>query len=158
MAVKAIPEGYHSVTPYVIVKGAAEAIEFYKRAFGAEELLRMAAPNGLIAHAEIKIGDCPIMLSEENKDWGTLSAPTIGGSPISLMIYVEDVDAAAAQAEAAGCTVVYPVKNQFYGDRSGTFQDPFGLKWTIGSHVEDVEPEELNRRFAEMMSGAGCES
>ncbi len=151
MPVKPIPEGYHSATPYLIISGAAKAIEFYKQAFGATELFRMAGPDGRIGHAEIKIGDSPIMLADEHPEMGAKSAKTLGGSPISLMLYVENVDALAAQAIAAGAKVIRPLQNQFYGDRSGTFEDPFGLCWTISTHVEDVSPEEMKRRSEEAM-------
>ena len=149
MPVKPIPAGYHTATPYLIVSGAAKAIEFYKRAFGANELFRMAGPDGRIGHAEIKIGDSPIMLSDEHLEMGVKSAKTLGGSPVSLMLYVENVDALAAQATAEGAKVIRPLQNQFYGDRSATLEDPFGLCWTIATHVEDVPPEEMQRRAAE---------
>ena len=151
MAVKPIPDGYHTATPYLIVSGAAAAIEFYKKAFGAVELFRMAGPDGKIGHAEIKIGDSPIMLADEHPQMGARSAKTIGGSPVFLMLYVENVDALAAQATAAGAKAVRRLQNQFYGDRSGTFEDPFGLSWTIATHVEDVPPDEMKRRAEEMM-------
>lgn len=151
MPVKPIPDGYHSATPYLIVSGAAEAIEFYKKAFGATELFRMAGSGGKIGHAEIKIGNSPIMLADEHPEMGARSAKTLGGSPVFLMLYVDNVDALAAQAIAAGAKPVRPVQNQFYGDRSGTFEDPFGLLWTISTHVEDVSPEEMERRSEEAM-------
>src|SRR3954469_16886250 len=137
MAVKPIPEGYHSVTPYLIVDDAARALEFYKNAFGAVELMRMPAPNGRIGHAEIRIGDSPVMLADESPQMNARSARAIGGSPVSLMVYVEDVDARVAQAVAAGATLVRPVANQFYGDRTGGVEDPFGYHWHIATHVED---------------------
>ena len=151
MPVKPIPDGYHSATPYLIVSGAAEAIEFYKKAFGATELFRMAGSGGKIGHAEIKIGNSPIMLADEHPEMGARSAKTLGGSPVFLMLYVDNVDALAAQAIAAGAKPVRPVQNQFYGDRSGTFEDPFGLLWTISTHVEDVSSEEMQRRSEEAM-------
>jgi len=151
MPVKPIPDGYHTATPYLIVSGAAQAIEFYKKALGATELFRMTTPTGKIGHAEIKIGNSPIMLADEHPEMGARSAKTLGGSPMSLMLYVENVDALAAQAVAAGAKVVRPIQNQFYGDRSGTFEDPFGLSWTIATHVEDVPPEEMKRRSEEAM-------
>jgi PhnB protein len=156
MPVQPIPEGYHTATPYLIVSGAAEAIEFYKKAFGATELFRMTAPSGKIGHAEIKIGNSPIMLADEHPEMGAKSAKTLGGSPMFLMLYVENVDALAAQATAAGAKTVRPIQNQFYGDRSGTFEDPFGLWWTIATHVEDVPPEEMKRRSEEMMKKQPC--
>ena len=146
MPVSPIPEGYHSVTPYLILKNAAAAIEFYKKAFGAVELLRMAAPGGKIGHAEIKIGDSPVMLADEYPDMGFKGPESLGGTPVSLMIYVDDVDKIYQQAIAAGGKEVRPLQNQFYGDRSGTLTDPFGHVWTISTHVEDVPEEELAKR------------
>ena len=146
--VKPIPEGYHSATPYLIVKDAARAIEFYKRAFGATELLRMPAPGGKIGHAEIKIGDSPIMLADEAPDMGALSPETLGGTPVSILLYVEDVDAVFNQAIAAGAKVQRPVKDQFYGDRTGGVTDPFGHVWYVATHKEDVSPEEMRKRAA----------
>lgn len=156
MAVKAIPDGYHSVTPYLIVHDAAAALDFYKKALGAVELMRMPAPNGRIGHAEIRIGDSPVMLADEHPEMGAKSARTIGGSPVSLMVYVEDVDARVAQAVAAGAKLTRPVANQFYGDRTGGVDDPFGYHWYLATHVEDVPPDELEKRAAKAMgSGAG---
>ena len=152
MAVKPIPEGYHSVTPYLIVNDGAAAIEYYKQAFGATELFRMEAPGGKIGHAEIKIGDSPIMLGDEFPEMGYRSAKTIGSTPVSLMIYVEDVDAVFPQAIAAGGKELRPLQDQFYGDRSGTLEDPFGHVWTVSTHKEDVPPEEMVRRMEEMMA------
>jgi PhnB protein len=151
MAVKPIPDGYHSVTPYLIVRDAARAIEFYKRAFGATELLRIDAPGGKIGHAEVKIGNSPVMLADENPDWGAKSADMFGGSPVQLMIYVEDCDSVFHRAIASGAKETRPLKDQFYGDRSGTVTDPFGLQWTISTHTEDVSPEEMHRRSQELM-------
>ena len=155
MPVSPIPEGYHSVTPYLILKNAADAIEFYKKAFGAVELLRMAAPGGKIGHAEIKIGDSPVMLSDEYPDMGFKGPESLGGTPVSLMIYVDDVDKIFPQAIAAGGKEVRPLQNQFYGDRSGTLTDPFGHVWTISTHVEDVPEEELAKRAEAAMKEAG---
>jgi len=146
--VKPIPEGYHSVTPYLIIKDAASAIEFYKKAFGATELMRMADPSGKIGHAEIKIGDSPIMLADEVLGMGYRSPQSLGGSPVSILLYVEDVDALFDQAVAAGAKVERPVKDQFYGDRSGGVTDPFGHVWYIATHKEDVSPEEMKKRAA----------
>lgn len=146
MAVKPIPDGYHTLTPYLTVKGASEAIAFYTRAFGAEELFRMALPDGRIGHAEIRIGNSPIMLADEFPEMGNKSPGTLGGSPISLLIYVEDSDAIFARAVAAGATVLRPMADQFYGDRSGMVKDPFGHTWSISTHREDVSPDELERR------------
>jgi PhnB protein len=152
MAVKPIPEGYHSVTPYLIVRGAAQALEFYKKAFGARELFRFPMPDGQIGHAEIRIGDSHIMLADEPQDTvhqqvGHKAPKSLGGTSVGIMLYVEDVDAVAKQAVAAGAKEVRAVVDQFYGDRSGTFQDPFGHIWTIGTHKEDVSPEEMQRRM-----------
>ena len=157
MSAKAIPDGYHTATPYLIIKGAAAALDFYKKAFGATELFRMAGPDGRIGHAEIRIGDSHIMLADEVPGMGFLSPQTLGGSPISLMLYVPDVDKVFQQAVAAGATSQRPVQNQFYGDRSGTLKDPFGHVWTIGTHVEDVPPDELRRR-AETFMKQQCEA
>jgi PhnB protein len=151
--VKPIPEGYHTATPYLIVQGGAKAIEFYKNAFGATEILRMAQPDGKIGHAEIKIGDSTIMLADESPERGSRSPQSLGGTPVSILLYVEKVDAVTQQAVAAGAKVVRPVANQFYGDRTGTVQDPFGHQWHIATHVEDVAPEELKRRAASASHG-----
>ncbi len=151
--VKPVPEGYHTATPYLIVTGAANAIEFYKRAFGAAELMRMARPDGAIGHAEIKIGDSVIMLADEHLDIGARSPKTIGGSPVSILLYVEDVDAVFNQAVAAGAQVQRPVQDQFYGDRTGGVTDPFGHAWYISTHKEDVAPEEMRKRAAAAASG-----
>ena len=145
---KPVPEGYHTATPYLIIKDAAKAIEFYKKAFGAKEMMRMSQPDGRIGHAEIKIGDSPIMLADEFPEMGARSPQSLGGSPVSILLYVEDVDAFAKQAVTAGTKVVRPVKDQFYGDRSGSFEDPFGHQWHIATHVEDVAPEEMHKRAA----------
>jgi len=150
--VQPIPEGYYSVTPYLIVKDAAAAIEFYKADFGATELFRMAKPEGGIGHAEIKIGNSHVMLADECPEFGARSPQTLGGSPVSLLLYVEDVDAVAAQAKRIGASVLRPVEDQFYGDRSGMFADPFGHIWNIATHKEDVSPEELNERASAAFS------
>lgn len=150
--VKPIPEGYHTVTPYLVVKGASKAIDFYKKAFNATELFRMEGPGGTIAHSELQIGDSRIMLADESPQMG-YSAPQAGSrSPIGLMIYVEDVDKIAAQATSAGAETEREVQDQFYGDRSGNFVDPFGHRWTIATHIEDVSQEEMDRRMAEMLA------
>lgn len=153
MAVKPIPDGYHSVTPYLIVHDAAAALEFYKKALGAVETLRMPRPDGKVGHAEIRIGDSVVMLADEHPEMGAKSPRAIGGSPISLMIYVEDVDARVAQAVAAGGKLVRPVANQFYGDRTGGVDDPFGYHWYLATHVEDVPPDELKKRAKKVMGG-----
>jgi PhnB protein len=147
-AVKPIPEGYHSVTPYLIVKGAAKAIEFYKQAFGATELGRMTAPDGKIGHAEIQIGDSRVMLADEFPEMDSRGPESLGSTPVMIHLYVEDVDAVAKQATAAGARELRPVKDQFYGDRSGMFADPFGHQWNIATHVEDLSAEEIGKRAA----------
>jgi len=146
MPAKPIPEGYHSVTPYLIIRNAAEAIEFYKKAFGAIELFRFPAPGGKIGHAEIKIGDSPIMLADEYPDMGYKGPQSLNGSPVSLMIYIEDVDTVFNRAIDAGATVKEAVQDKFYGDRSGTLTDPFGYVWHIATHKEDVSSDEMERR------------
>ena len=146
MPVSPIPDGYHSVTPYLIIKGAAKALEFYKKAFGAEELMRMPAPDGTIAHAEFKVGDSPIMVADENLQWGNRSPQTLGGSAVIIHLYVNDVDKVSASTIAAGAKVLMPVADQFYGDRSGRFQDPFGHIWVISTHKEDLSPDEIAKR------------
>jgi PhnB protein len=146
--VKPIPDGYHSVTPYIIVNDGARAIEFYKQAFGATELFRMDGPDGKVGHAEIKIGDSHVMLADEHPEMNVRAPRTIGGSPVSLMLYVEDVDATFSRAIEAGAKEVRPVANQFYGDRTGGLEDPFGHVWYVATHVEDVAPEELQKRAA----------
>ena len=157
MAVKLIPDGYHTVTPYLFIKDAARALEFYKKAFGATELMRLPGPGNKIGHAEIKIGDSPIMLADEHPEIGVLGPQSLGGSSMCILLYVADVDKAAAQAIAAGAKVLRPVKDQFYGDRSGTFADPFGHLWTLATHKEDVSPEEMQKRFeATLKPGAGA--
>jgi PhnB protein len=145
---KPIPKGYHTATPYLIIKGAAKAIEFYKKAFGAAEMMRMTQPDGRVGHAEIKIGDSLIMLADEFPEMGARSPQSLGGSPVSILLYVQDVDALTSQAITAGAKVVRPVKDQFYGDRSGSLEDPFGHQWHIATHVEDVPPEEMKKRAA----------
>ena len=149
MALKAIPDGYHSVTPYLIVKGAAEALTFYSRALGAQELSRMPMPDGRIGHAEMKIGDSPIMLADEMPEMGYRSPQTLGGASVSIMVYLENVDEVYKRCLSHGGKELQPLRNQFYGDRSGTFVDPFGHVWTIATHVEDVPPDELERRAKE---------
>lgn len=148
--VQAIPADYAGVTPYLIVRDGTRAIDFYKKAFGATELMRFPGPDGKIGHAEVKIGDGVVMLADENPAMGHKSPQTLGDTAISLLFYVADVDAQFAKAVAAGATVKMPVKDQFYGDRSGTLSDPFGHVWTIASHVEDVSGEEMQRRLAAM--------
>lgn len=154
MAVKPIPDGYHTATPYLIIEGAAAAIEFYQKAFGATELLRFPAPEGKIGHAEIKIGDSPIMLADAYPDMGYNGPKSLGGSPVSLMIYVEDVDTVFNQAVTAGATVKEAVSDKFYGDRIGTLVDPFGHVWHVSTHKEDVSLAEMQRRAQALSAGA----
>lgn len=151
--VKPIPDGYHGAIPYLICKGASDAIDFYKKAFGAEELYRLAMPGGNIGHAEVRIGEAVIMLADECPQMGASSPKTIGGSPVSVLIYVPNVDAFAKRAEAAGAKLLRPVADQFYGDRSVHLEDPFGHKWGFATHIEDVTPEEIGRRAKEKFCG-----
>ena len=146
MGVKAIPDGYHTVTPYLVVNNGAAALDYYKKAFGAIELMRMPGPSGKLMHAEIKIGDSIIMLADEAPERDVKSPSALGGSPVGICLYVTNVDAMFDAAIAAGGKALFPVKNQFYGDRSGTLIDPFGHKWTVATHVEDVAPEEMGAR------------
>ncbi|RMH78481.1 MAG: VOC family protein [Actinomyces sp.] len=146
--VQPIPDDYPRVTPYICVDGAAEALEFYARVFGAVERMRIPGPEGRIGHAEIAIGDAVIMLSDPYPDHGAVDPHTLGGTPVSLNVYVEDADAAVAAAVDAGATLLRPVETHFYGDRGGFVEDPWGHRWSISTHVEDVPPEELARRAA----------
>ena len=148
--VKAIPEGYHNVTPYLIIDGAARALEFYKRVFGAAERMRMPGPDGKIGHAEITIGDSLIMLADEHLEMGARAPRAFGGAAVSIMLYVNDVDATVKTAVAEGAKLLQPVEDKFYGDRGGEFEDPYGHRWSIATHVEDVSPEEMQRRMGQM--------
>jgi len=148
---KPIPEGYHSVTPYLVVDDAAKAIEFYKKAFGAEEKYRLPM-GGKIGHAEIKIGDSFVMLADEFPDMGHLSPKARGGTTVSLLIYLNDVDTAFQRAKDAGATETKALENQLWGDRMGTLTDPFGHQWSLATHVEDVSEEEISRRFEEFLA------
>ena len=148
--VKAVPKGYHNVTPYLIIDGAARALDYYQRVFGATERMRMPGPDGKIGHAEISIGDSMVMLADEHHEMGARSPRAVGGTAVSLMLYVNDVDATVKTAVAEGAKVLQPVEDKFYGDRMGTIEDPFGHHWHIGTHKEDVPPDELKRRAAEM--------
>lgn len=148
--VKAIPDGYHSITPYLIVKGAAAAIDYYKEVFGATELLRIPQADGRIGHAELKFGDSVVMLADEFPEMKSVGPKTLGSSPVGILLYVEDVDATFAKAVSRGAKVQKPLADQFYGDRNGTVEDPFGHKWTIATHKEDVSPQEMERRMAAM--------
>lgn len=149
--VKPIPEGYPRVTPYLIVERADEAIEFYRSVFGATERVRMPAPGGKVGHAELEIGDSLLMLADAFPEMGQRSPTAIGGSPVTISVYVEDVDRVYNAAIEAGATSVSPVQDQFYGDRSAQFEDPFGHRWNVATHVEDVPPEEMHKRAAAMM-------
>lgn len=154
MAVKPIPQGYHAVTPYLIIKGASRAIDFYKKVFGATEIMRFPGPNGTIGHAELKIGDSVIMLADEPQQGISRAPDAYGGSPVSLMIYVPDVDKTFKEAISSGSKEVRAVQDQFYGDRSGNLVDPFGHVWTVATHKEDVTQEEMQRRMASMKQSA----
>jgi PhnB protein len=162
MAIQPIPEGYHTATPYLIVKGAGRAIEFYKRAFGASEVMRMDGPNGRIGHAEIRIGNSPIMLADEYPEMGFRSPQSLSEAganmkpSVSILLYVEDVDARFKKAIAAGARELKPLQDQFYGDRSGTLQDPFGHVWTIATHKEDVSPDEMKKRAEAFLKQQGA--
>jgi PhnB protein len=151
-----IPKGYNSVTPYLVVKGASQAIDYYKKVFGATETVRMPGPDGTIGHAELKIGDSHIMLADETPSMGAghMSAATIGGSPVSLYVYLPNVDDVVKRATADGAKLLKPVQDQFYGDRSGFIQDPFGHLWGIATHIEDVSPEDMKERMKKIMQPA----
>lgn len=151
--VKPIPDGYHSATPYLIIRDAAKALEFYNQVFDAVETHRFSGPDGKIGHAEMKIGNSVIMLSDEHPEMGYASPQSLGGSPVSIMLYVEDCDAMFNRAVRAGATVKDALKDKFYGDRSGSVVDPFGHIWHIATHIEDVSPDEIARRLKEMMKG-----
>jgi PhnB protein len=150
-----IPAGYHTVTPHLVLRRAADAIEFYKKAFGARELVRMPAPDGTVAHAEIRIGDSRIMLGDEMPERGATAPETVGGTATGLFLYVKNVDKAFAQAVAAGATADMPPTDMFWGDRYGKLTDPFGHKWALATHIEDVSPREMARRGAEFMASVG---
>ncbi|HEV8652573.1 MAG TPA: VOC family protein [Actinomycetes bacterium] len=148
--VKPIPEGYPQVTPYLYVEGASAAIEFYGKVFGATERMRMPGPDGTIGHAELQFGDSLVMVADEFPEMGARSPKAVGGTPVTLSVYVEDADGVFDRAVKAGATALRPVEDQFYGDRSGQFEDPFGHRWSVATHVEDVPPEEMARRAAAM--------
>jgi len=150
MSVKTIPDGYHSITPYLSIKGAADAIEFYKKAFDAIELFRLDMPGGIIGHSEIQIGNSRIMIADPCDDVSFGDPKTLGGSTVGLYAYVNDVDAMHSQAVAAGAKIIDPVEDQFYGDRTGTIEDPYGHRWFLATHKEDLTPEELNKRAKEL--------
>ena len=149
-----IPKGYSTVTPYLVIKGAAKAIDYYKSVFGATVVVRMDGPGGLVGHAELQIGDSRIMLADENPSMGHRSAETIGASPVSLYVYLPDCDKVVAKAAAEGAKILKPVQDQFYGDRSGFIQDPFGHLWGIATHKEDVSPQEMKERMKKAMQAA----
>ncbi|MEA2474389.1 MAG: PhnB protein [Thermoleophilaceae bacterium] len=151
--VKPIPDAYSRVTPYLCVDGAVDAIDFYTKVLGARERMRMPGPDGKLGHAEIQIGDAVVMLADESPEMNFRSPKTIGGTPVTIHVYVEDADAVFDAAVAAGANSLRPVENQFYGDRSGQFEDPFGHRWNVATHVEDVPPDEMEKRAAEMMAG-----
>ena len=151
--VQPIPPGYPQVSPYLSVQDAASAIEFYSQVFGATERVRMPGPNGTIGHCELQLGDSVIMLADEFPEMGQTSPRTVGGTPVTLAVYVQDVDTVFARALELGATSVRPVENQFYGDRAGQFEDPFGHRWNVATHVEDVPPDQMMQRAAEMMGG-----
>ncbi len=151
--VKAIPDGYPQVIPYLCVDGANEAIEFYGTVFGATERMRMPMPDGRVGHAELQIGDSVVMLSDESPEMGMRGPKAVGGSPVTMSVYVDDVDQVFDRALGAGASELRAVETQFYGDRSGQFEDPFGHRWSVATHVEDVSPEEMGRRAAQAMGG-----
>ena len=151
--VKPIPDGYPRVTPYLCVDGAADAIKFYEKVLGAKERMHMPGPDGKIGHAELELGESIIMLADEHPDIGAVGPKTVGGTPVMISVYVEDVDSVFDAAIQAGATEIRAVEDQFYGDRSGQFEDPFGHRWNVSTHVEDVPPEEMEKRMAEAMSG-----
>ncbi len=155
MAVNPIPEGYHTVTPYLHIQGAADALEFYHKAFGATEITRAEGPGGKLMHAEIRIGNSHIMLADEFPEMGVRGPKTLGGAACSILLYVEDADSLYQQAVAAGAVEQRPIQDQFYGDRSGTVEDPFGHVWTISSRIEDLSDEEMDQRFEEFMKNQG---
>ena len=152
-AVKPVPEGYPQVTPYLVVDGAGAAIEFYGTVFGATERMRLPGPDGTIGHAELQLGDSLIMVADEAPQLGIRGPKVIGGTPVTISVYVEDVDGVVERAVQAGATLLRPVEDQFYGDRSGQLEDPFGHRWSVATHVEDVSPEEMGRRAADLADG-----
>jgi PhnB protein len=154
-SVNPIPDGYPRVCPYLAVDGAGKAIDFYKEVLGATERMRMGGPDGKVGHAELALGDSVIMLADAFPDMGMLSPKSVGGSPVTIHVYVDDVDATFDRALKAGAKSLQPVEDKFYGDRSGAFEDPFGHRWDVSSHVEDVAPDEMAKRASAMMSGGG---
>lgn len=157
MAVSPVPEGFRTVTPHLIIKEAGKAIDFYKKAFGAEEIMRIPGPGGQsVMHAEIKIGDSFLMIADEFPDFGCLGPKSIGGTPVTVHLYVKDADAVYNQAVKAGATATMPLTDMFWGDRYGKLSDPFGHHWSVATHKEDVSPEECAKRMAAQFSGGGC--
>ena len=152
-AVKPVPEGYPTISPYLIVDGAATAIEFYGQVLGATERMRLPGPDGTVGHSELELGDSLLMVADEAHALGLRGPKAIGGTPVTISVYVEDVDGVVERAVQAGATVLRPVEDQFYGDRSGQFEDPFGHRWSVATHVEDVSPEEMGRRAADVADG-----
>jgi PhnB protein len=152
---KPVPEGYSTATPYLTVRGAAAALDFYRRVFDAQEVMRMPSPDGKIGHAEFKIGNSRIMIADEYPDMGVRSPQSIGGTPVGIYLYVDDVDDRVSRAVAAGAKVLRPVEDKFYGDRSGSLEDPFGHTWHVATHIEDVAPDELRKRAESFMKQAG---
>ena len=152
--VQPIPEGYPRVTPYLICDGASEAIDFYGSVLGAKERMRMGGPDGKVGHAELEIGDSVVMLADEHTEIGAVGPKTVGGTPVTIHVYVEDVDDVFQRAIDSGATERQALKDQFYGDRSGSFEDPFGHVWNVAQHVEDVPPDEMEKRAAEYAAGA----
>jgi PhnB protein len=150
--VNPIPEGYRTVTPYLIVRGVAKAIDFYRKAFGAEEVMQMPGPGGKISHAEIKIGDSMVMMADENPEWGSNSPQALNGTPVGIFLYVPNVDATYKQAVDAGATPTMPPSDMFWGDRYGKLKDPFGHEWSLGTHIEDVPPAEMGKRQEEFFA------
>jgi uncharacterized glyoxalase superfamily protein PhnB len=150
MAVKAIPDGYQTLTPYLVCKNAGDAIAFYSKVLGASEMFRMPGPDGRIMHAEMKVGSSILMLSDENPERGALSPQTIGGTPVSIFIYTDDVDALFSRAVAAGATALAPPADMFWGDRFAQIADPYGHSWALATHKEDISPEEMQKRMAAM--------
>ncbi len=153
MSVSPIPDGFHSLTPYLVVQDAAKAIDFYTRAFGAVETMRLSGPGDSVIHAEMKIGSSMFMLADEAPQQGALSPKSVGGSPVGLCLYIEDVDQQVEVAIEAGATVERPIQDQFYGDRSATLRDPYGHQWTLATHIEDLSQEDIENRMAQMFAG-----
>lgn len=155
-AVKPIPEGMHTLTPHIVCEGASDAIAFYKKAFNAEEITRLPGPNGKVMHAAVRIGDSVLMLMDDFPEWGSLGPQALKGTPVTLHLYMKDVDAAMQQAVAAGAQVTMPAADMFWGDRYGQVVDPFGHRWSIATHKQDLTPEEIQQNMAKMGELEGC--